>query len=90
MKKKMFILITSIVLTISAGCGSAQILSEQDLAQNSNSGYSMFIKIENTLYYDIVYHQNTKVMYAISRGPYNQGTFTVLLDADGMPMLYEK
>lgn len=57
---------------------------------NTSSEQSMFITVEsNTICYDIVYHKDTKVMYAISRGGYNQGTFTVLLNADGTPMVYE-
>lgn len=51
---------------------------------------SMFIPVESKgAVYDIVYHKDTKVMYAISRGSYNQGTFTVMLNADGTPMVYE-
>lgn len=32
---------------------------------------------------------NTKVMYAISDGAHNYGNFTLLVNADGTPMLYE-
>ena len=37
----------------------------------------------------IVYHKETKVMYAVSCGSYNYGNLTVLVDADGKPMLWE-
>lgn len=52
---------------------------------------SMFVVIErNSLdSYRIVYHRDTKVMYAISCGGYNAGNFTVLLNPDGSPMLWE-
>jgi hypothetical protein len=50
----------------------------------------MFVEIEQTGTWEIVYHKETKVMYAVSYGSYNCGTFTVLLDADGKPMLWEK
>jgi len=52
---------------------------------------SMFVIIEGSGAdcYRIVYHRDTKVMYAISFGGYNAGNFTVLLNPDGSPMLWE-
>lgn len=52
---------------------------------------SMFIVIENTDDYDVVYHRDTKVIYAISDGGYKEGgngVFTVLVNPDGTPMIY--
>lgn len=49
----------------------------------------MFITVENGDLYKIVYHKITKVMYAVSYGYYNRGSFTLLVDADGKPMLWE-
>ncbi len=49
----------------------------------------MFVKVESSTYYDVVYHSETKVMYAVSDGSYNRGTFTLLVNADGTPMLWE-
>ena len=49
---------------------------------------SKFTRIESSAIknsYDIVYDNETKVMYAVS---YN-GDFTVLLNADGTPLLYK-
>ena len=51
---------------------------------------SMFIEVERTVSWRIVYHKNTKVMYAVSFGTYNCGTFTLLVNADGSPMLWEE
>lgn len=51
---------------------------------------SMFVIIENGDNYRIVYHHDTKVMYAISNGKYNGGNFTVMLDANGKPLLYQE
>lgn len=39
--------------------------------------------------FSIVYHKDTKVMYAVSAGGYNSGTFTLLVNPDGSPMLWE-
>lgn len=50
----------------------------------------MFVVLEVGTGYKIVYHQGTKVMYAISYGAYNAGTFTVMLDASGKPLLYKE
>lgn len=53
------------------------------------SSTSMFILVEQATYWEVVYHKDTKVMYAVSGGSYNRGTFTVLLNPDGTPMLWE-
>ncbi len=37
----------------------------------------------------IKYNTKTLVMYAVSDDTYNHGTFTVLVNADGSPMLWE-
>lgn len=50
---------------------------------------SMFVVVESSDIWRVVYHRETKVMYAVSDGYYNKGTFTLLVNADGTPMLYE-
>lgn len=39
--------------------------------------------------YNIVYHQQTKVMYVVSDEYYNRGNFTLLVNSDGTPMIYK-
>lgn len=51
---------------------------------------SRMIEIESTDSYYIVYDKYTKVMYAVSDGSYNHGTFTLLVDANGNPLLYNE
>lgn len=51
---------------------------------------SRMIEIEDTASYCIVYDKYTKVMYAVSDGMYNYGTFTLLVDANGSPLLYNE
>ena len=80
------ILITLLLCLILLCSCNTQMQSVKDEIEQSN--LSMFVLIENGDGYKIVYHRETKVMYAISDGIYNLGTFTVLLDADGTPMLY--
>jgi hypothetical protein len=38
--------------------------------------------------YEVVYHKQTKVMYVVSIGHNNSGNFTLLVNADGKPLLY--
>lgn len=50
----------------------------------------MFVCIETTMNWKVVYHKETKVMYAVSFGSYNIGTFTPLYNADGTLQIYEE
>lgn len=50
---------------------------------------SMFVKVETTTFWDVVYHKDTKVMYVVSTGSYNHGTFTLLVDENGKPLIYD-
>ena len=84
MKKIVAICVICAILVCVCGC-AAEVQSENANQKET----SMFVKIESTTLFDVVYHKNTKVMYAISRGMYNQGTFTLLVNADGTPMLWE-
>lgn len=59
---------------------------ESEVAED---GKSVFVKVEDSLNYGIVYDRETKVMYAVSEGMYNAGEFTMLVNADGSPKLYE-
>lgn len=82
MKKVITILCVCLLLT---GCGTSESSGETEEVKNEN----MFVTIQSSWNYKIVYHRDTKVMYAVSRGDYNQGNFTVLVNPDGSPMLYE-
>lgn len=83
MKKIIVILCVCLLLT---GCGSATESGEVTKEPN------MFVYIQKaglSYDYDVVYHKDTKVMYVVSHSMYNNGNFTVLVNADGTPMLYE-
>lgn len=69
-------------------CGCAEVV-ETEKANEEQENTSMFILVEQTLIWKVVYHKETKVMYAISDGGYNAGTFTLLVNSDGTPMIYE-
>lgn len=51
---------------------------------------SRMVYVEETAAYCIVYDKYTKVMYAVSNGGYSIGNFTLLVDANGNPLLYEE
>lgn len=51
---------------------------------------SRMVYVEETSVYCIVYDKHTKVMYAISNSGYNCGNFTLLVNADGNPLLYDE
>ena len=82
--KKIIAIVTLIVCLLFCSC------EKEMQAVEDSSDYSMFVKVEENfnIGYVVVYHRDTKVMYAISNGSYNHGTFTVMLNPDGTPMLY--
>lgn len=50
---------------------------------------SRMIRIEEADTYHIVYDKETHVMYAVSNGGRSYGVLTLLVDANGKPLLYE-
>lgn len=56
-----------------------------------NDGTHTFTVVEKATYWTIVYHNETKVMYVVSDSSHNytRGVFTVLVNADGTPMIYD-
>lgn len=85
MKKIKFLSILALLIMLT-GCADVESVSDQQKPDNT----SMFVLIETTTTWCVVYHKETKVMYTVSRGSYNSGDFTVLLNADGTPMLWEE
>lgn len=69
------------------GCSNKKMVTIEGL--NQSSPISMFVIIENGNSYKVIYHRKTKVMYIMSKGPYNCGNTTVMVGADGLPLLYE-
>lgn len=71
-----------IVLLMLAGCAKTEKVKEQSFV-------SRFMTVESTNAWRIVVDRETRVLYAVSLGMYNIGVFTVLVDADGKPLLWE-
>ena len=86
---KLFAIFVSIALCacLFVGCGGSPV--NQSSTYNEDSP-SMFITIEYVSEnWRVVYHKDTKVMYVISCGSHNRGTFTVMLNPNGTPMIWE-
>lgn len=85
MKKKIALIFAILLIVMSlVACG----LNEMEYAEELENEPSMFVIVEETLSWKVVYHKETKVMYAVSSGSYNGGTFTLLVDQNGDPMIY--
>ena len=81
MKKFVILLFAAILFT---SCDLSTVEKQPHLNEAS-----MFVLIEEASMWKVVYHKETKVMYTVSYGAYNQGTFTLLVDKDGKPLLYK-
>lgn len=81
MKKIVMAILLMLMIVMLCGCG-AKVESEP------MGKVSMFVLVESGQDYRIVYHRDTKVMYAISFGGMAHGIFTVMLNADGTPQLW--
>lgn len=86
MKKIICALIALVVLVaVLVSCSEGAVVEfEGKDAQNT----SMFIEVERTNYWRVVYHKDTKVMYVISYGVQNGGNFTVMVDRYGFPLIW--
>lgn len=77
------VLVTMMLLSLSA-CATKQ---TKEIIEGETS---RMVYVEETSAYCIVYDKYTKVMYAVSNGGYNCGDFTLLVNADGTPLLYNE
>ena len=87
--KKLIAIFMAIALCacLFVGCQSPDVEISKEYLDSS-----MFVIIESTCGTNgwiIVYHKETRVMYAVSQGYYNFGNFTVMLNPDGSPMVWE-
>ena len=82
MKKYVFIALLCGML-FASGCQKTERVEPE-------SDTSMFVVIEETMSWKVVYHRETKVMYAVSCGGNNGGDFTLLVDRFGKPMIYNE
>ena len=82
MKKLITIILITIFLLNMTACAT------KTTSEAVKGDRSRMVIVEETVAYCIVYDKYTKVMYAVSCGCYNAGTFTLLVDVNGKPLLY--
>lgn len=85
MKEKIVLFLILIALIIFAsGCEAGV-----DMAADPHDN-DYFCVIYDAGQYVIMYNKQTNVMYTMSQSTKSTGVLTVLLNADGTPMLYEE
>ena len=87
MKNKALAMIILLAVILSGCRGERTVQSEAKKEQDSYNTY--FVRISSEWAGDVVYDSRTGVQYWRSNGDYNRGTLTVLLDADGKPLIYK-
>ena len=74
---------------ILSGCSKNVTVENESQYNNDDTITSMFVVVERANIWLVVYNKDTKVMYAVSRGVDNRGNFTLLVNPDGTPMIWE-
>lgn len=89
--KRIIVIALAIVLVISAvACTDTTVTVENESVGDT----SMFVIVESSYSWTVIYHRQTKVMYLIAHGKFGsaggvaRGGATIMLDADGMPLLW--
>ena len=82
---KIFAVLMAIALCacLFSGC-TGNPTTEKEVSKNSS-----FVIVEDGVSYYVVYHKDTKVMYALSAGGHSFGVFCLLVNPDGTPMIWE-
>ena len=84
-KKIVCLSLVILILFIFVGCSDMTTTEE-----TTKESTSMFVVLEqkshNGYCYSVVYHKETKVMYALD----NYNHFTVMVDTEGKPLLYSE
>lgn len=83
--KKFLAAMFALVIAISvSACGANQ----PEKVDNADAP-SRFVIVEQADSWYVAADKDTRVMYVVSNGVYNRGTFTLLVNADGTPLVYE-
>lgn len=86
-EKLIFLSLLTVLFLSLCGCDTKIVTSPPE---DRNVGESMFVEVEDAALWIIVYHKDTKVMYAVSKLSSGAGHFTVLVNPDGSPMIWEE
>ena len=87
---KILLAILFLILFVACICGCQQITENTATKTNyiNPNDYRM-VYIGQPIYGYIVYDSQTNVEYWLSRDPYNIGSLTLLVDAEGKPLIYK-
>jgi hypothetical protein len=87
MKKKLLMLLLVLIMPVMvlAGCNDSKTI---EIGEQCKVGSATLIKVEDNGTFAIFVHKETKVMYLLNTEYYRYG-ITVMLNADGTPMLWE-
>lgn len=88
MKKIFVVALLIIVVLLVAGCTDNTVMKQEDI-NGTKDDFSIFVEVERAGTWRIVYDRETLCMYAISDSSYNCGIFTLLVNPDGSPKLWE-
>lgn len=83
-KKLVLVIALALLMAVVTGCAHTKVESEM-----TNEKPSIFVLVERTYGYDVVYDRETKVMYAVSNLSHGSGHFTLLVNRDGSPKLWK-
>ncbi len=79
----------ALLVLMLAGCGPMKEEAIRTKKEEPKQSVT-FVQVGETLYGKIMVCEQTEVMYVVSNGKYNHGTYTLLVNADGTPMLWEE
>ena len=88
--KYILLIITALTILLATGLLATGCSTVKNKTEQEPVNASRFERVEYHGDWEIVADRETGVMYAVSRGYYNQGTFTLLVDADGKPLIRDK
>lgn len=83
--KKLFLILAVSLLVCSCDLTPPMVAREYETKDNT----SRFVIVENASSWLVVYDKETLVMYTVSDYGEGRGVFSVLVDADGKPLLWK-
>lgn len=79
-----FVVIIGLICTVFVGCADSTAYAAEEA-----DPYFIDVYTPPYRHYKVVYDKDTKVLWVVSFRDYNKGTFTMLVNSDGTPKLYE-
>lgn len=86
-KKIKYLAVIVLVCAVFSSCSYVGMKSESE--KDPAEQLSMFVQVESHWTWRVVYHKETKVMYAVSNINAPGGFFTLLVNPDGTPQIWK-